>query len=129
MMLVFNWLLVRDQAKHEILPCRLAFFPSANFTLRPKRRPPTGPIWMYGVLIYPQQNYRSRKNGRLRTHFFCYQNSTADLSKSHTFTNGTRWRTMFFRHRTSRCLQNFVRQRVPFDTEPQVHTKIGAACM
>ena len=28
--------------------------------------------------------------------------------------NGARWRTMFFRQRTSRCLQNLVRQRAPF---------------
>ena len=28
--------------------------------------------------------------------------------------NGARWRTTFFRRRTSRCLQNLVRQRVPF---------------
>ena len=28
--------------------------------------------------------------------------------------NGARWRTTFFRGRTSRCLQNLVRQRVPF---------------
>ena len=44
LMLVFNWLLGRDQVKREIWPRRLAFFPSANFTLPPKRRPPTGPI-------------------------------------------------------------------------------------
>ena len=36
-------------------------FPSANFTLPPKPRPPTCPILMYGILIYPQQNFRSRK--------------------------------------------------------------------
>ena len=28
--------------------------------------------------------------------------------------NGTRWRTTFFRRRTSRCLQNLIRQQVPF---------------
>ena len=33
-----------DQVKHAIWPRRLAFFPSVNFTLPPKRRPPTGPI-------------------------------------------------------------------------------------
>ena len=43
----------------------LAFFPSANITLCSKPRQPTGPIKMYGVLKYPQQNFRSRKNARL----------------------------------------------------------------
>ena len=45
--------------------------------------------------------------------FFCCGNSAADISKPHTI----KWGTLaddVFRRRTSRCLQNLVRQPVPF---------------
>ena len=62
-MLVFNWLLGRDQVKHEIWPHRLAFFPSANFTLPPKHRPPKGPFKCMGFWYI-----RSRISATEKTH-------------------------------------------------------------
>ena len=60
---------------------------------------------------------RTTKNIRVYSHqkrafFFCCGNSAADYQNP-MHLNGARWRTTFFRRRTSRCLQNLVRQRVP----------------
>ena len=72
-----------------------------------------------GIMIYPQQNFRSRKNTRLwceyqRRAFFSAVEILLRICQNPIHLNGARWRTTFFRRRTSRCIQNLVRQRVPF---------------
>ena len=71
------------------------------------------------VAVYlPDRRWRSRWRIASRS-FRAYSHqrraffSAADISKPHTF-KWARWRTTFFRRRNSRCLQNLVRQRVPF---------------
>ena len=60
----------------------------------------------------PQNNPKGLFTPKTRV-FVCCGNSAADISNP-IHLNGARWRTTFFRRRTSRCLQNLVRQRVPF---------------
>ena len=57
--------------------------------------------------------FRLRAYSHQRRAFFSAAEILLRIYQNPMHLNGARWRTTFFRRRTSRCLQNLVRQRVP----------------
>ena len=65
------------------------------------------------VLSVPEHSHL-RAYSHQRRAFFSAAEILLRIYQSPIHLNGARWRTTFFRRRISRCLQNLVRQRVPF---------------
>ena len=79
----------------------------------------------WGLLVFSLEPYCTRMlsgcNRQKRVRAYSHQRRTffsaaeilLRIYQNPMHLNGARWRTTFFRRRTSRCLQNLVRQRVP----------------
>ena len=119
-MLVFNWLLGRDQVKQELWPRRLAFFRRRTSRCLQnviRQRVPFKCMGFWYIRSRISAAAKKRESLGLftpKTRVFSATEILLRLYQNPIHLNGARWQTTFFRRRTSRCLQNLVRQRFPF---------------
>ena len=111
-MLVFNWLLGRDQVKHEIWR-RLAFFSVGELHAASKTSSADGShlnVWDFDISAaeFPQGLFTPK------TRVFSAAEILLRIYQNPMHLNGTRWRTRFWRQREIRRRKNVVRQRPPF---------------